>query len=103
MDKNNAIEISQKYLAKVRQNNIPVLSAWLFGSYAKGTFGENSDIDIALVLPENTISFATEVRLMTLRKGEETIIEPHVYAPREFNENTPIVSQIKKYGIRMFA
>jgi predicted nucleotidyltransferase len=103
MDKNSAIELSQQYLAKVRQSNIPVLSAWLFGSYAKGTFGEDSDIDLALVLPENAISFATEVRLMTLRKGEETIIEPHVYAPREFNERTPLVSQIKKYGVAVFA
>jgi predicted nucleotidyltransferase len=103
MDKNSALEISRQYVAKVRQDNIPVLSAWLFGSYAKGTFGKDSDIDIALVLPEEAISFATEVRLMTLRKGEETMIEPHVYAPREFRESTPMVAQIKMCGVPVLA
>jgi predicted nucleotidyltransferase len=68
MDKNDAITLSRQYLNKVRQNNIDVLDAWIFGSYAKGTYNEDSDIDIALVLPDNAVSFDTDVRLMVLRK-----------------------------------
>lgn len=30
-----------------------ILAAWLYGSYAKGTAGEHSDLDLALLLPES--------------------------------------------------
>ncbi|MDR2848769.1 MAG: nucleotidyltransferase domain-containing protein [Bacteroidales bacterium] len=99
MDKNDAIEIGKLYVNKVQKNNIPILEAWLFGSYAKGTFGKDSDIDIALVLPDNNVSFSTEVRLMTLRHGEETMIEPHLYGKKDFQANTPMTEQIRQYGI----
>jgi predicted nucleotidyltransferase len=101
MDKKDAIKISKSYLKKVKQNNINVLDAWLFGSYAKGNYTQDSDIDIALVLPDNLVSFDTDVRLMVLRKGEETIIETHTYSKDDFLTNTPIVTQIKKYGLRI--
>ncbi|MDR2811084.1 MAG: nucleotidyltransferase domain-containing protein [Tannerellaceae bacterium] len=44
MDKNEAIRISKNYIHKVRQNGIPVLDCWLFGSYAKDTYHKDSDI-----------------------------------------------------------
>lgn len=31
-----------------------VLAAWLYGSFAKGTANEQSDIDLALLLPEHS-------------------------------------------------
>ena len=34
-----------------------ILAAWLYGSFAKGTANEHSDIDLALLLPENTDSW----------------------------------------------
>ena len=45
-------EIEEKitrYLDELRKNNIPVSKAYLFGSYARGTYNRWSDIDIALV------------------------------------------------------
>jgi predicted nucleotidyltransferase len=101
MDKDDAIALSQQYLKKVRQHNIDVLDAWIFGSYAKGTYNEDSDIDIALVLPDNVVSFDTDVQLMVLRKGAETIIETHTYRKNDFLANTPITAEIKKYGFRI--
>jgi predicted nucleotidyltransferase len=101
MDKNDAIKIGKTYVEKARQHNIPVLEAWLFGSYVKGTHDKNSDIDIALILPDNEFSFATEVLLMTLRNGNETMIEPHLYGKNDFQEDTPMTVQIKKYGLQM--
>ena len=101
MDKNDVIELSRQYLKKVRQNNIDVLEAWIFGSYAKGTYNENSDVDIALVLPDNAVSFDTDVRLMVLRKGAETLIETHTYRKNDFLANTPVTAEIKKYGFRI--
>jgi len=101
MDKDNAIIISKKFVEKAKQNHIEILDAWIFGSYAKGNFNNNSDIDLALVLPENSISFDTDVRLMALRKGEETMIETHTYSKNDFSTNIPIVEQIKRFGFRL--
>jgi predicted nucleotidyltransferase len=101
MDKSDAIALSRQYLKKVRQNNIDVLDAWIFGSYARGNYSEDSDIDIALVLPDSAVSFDTDVRLMVLRKGAETLIETHTYRKHDFLVDTPITAEIKKYGIRI--
>lgn len=102
MDKNDAVKLSKKYLQKVKSSEIDFSEAWLFGSYAKGTQHDNSDVDIAIVLNEGVVkSFDTEVRLMVIRKGEETIIEPHAFTKDEFDYNIPIVNQIMNNGIRI--
>jgi len=93
--------LSKKYVEKIKQNRIDVLESWIFGSYAKGTYNEDSDIDLALVLPENCMSFDTDVRLMSLRKDDETIIETHTYSQHDFSTNIPIVEQIKRFGFRL--
>jgi len=101
MDKNDAIKLSRGYVDKVKKNRIEVLDAWLFGSYAKDNYNNDSDIDLALVLSENSLSFDTDVRLMTLRKGDETMIETHTYSIHDFSDNLPIIEQIKKFGFRL--
>jgi predicted nucleotidyltransferase len=101
MDTNDALKLSKEYVKKIKQNRFDVLDAWLFGSYAKGNYHDGSDVDIALVLPENSISIDTDVRLMSLRKGEETMIEVHTYSPGEFAANMPVVIQIRQHGYRL--
>jgi len=102
MDKNDALRISKGYLQRVKSSDLGFSEAWLFGSYAKGNQHDNSDIDIAIVLKDNVDhTFETEVKLMVIRKGDETLIEPHAFTKDEFNDNVPIVSQIIKYGERI--
>ena len=102
MDKNDAIRISVNYLEKLKSSNINFSEAWLFGSFAKGNQHENSDIDIAIVLDDSVSqSFDTEIQLMIIRKGEETMIEPHTFSKDDFNIRVPIVRQIIDYGIRI--
>jgi predicted nucleotidyltransferase len=101
MDKNDAVKISKRYVEKLKQNHIDVLDAWIFGSYARGDYHKDSDIDVALVLPENSVSFDNDVRLMAMRKGEETMIEIHTYSQNDFSANIPIVGQIKQYGFQI--
>ena len=57
--KNNAIvvgqndksanEIIDKYIDKLKKHNIDLVSVYLFGSYAKGTASDWSDIDLAII------------------------------------------------------
>ncbi len=102
MDKNDAIRIGIGYLNKLKESKIYFSEAWLFGSYARGRQHENSDIDIAIVLDENVShSFDTEIQLMIIRDGEETMIEPHAFSKEEFNNNIPIVKHIIDYGIKI--
>jgi predicted nucleotidyltransferase len=102
MDKNDALKISREYLKRVRKSNLDFTEAWLFGSYARGNQHENSDIDIAIVLNESgTHTFETDIQLMVIRTGEETLIEPHAFTKDEFTSNVPIVNQIMRYGERI--
>jgi predicted nucleotidyltransferase len=101
MDKNDAIILIKNYIEKLNTAGINVLDAWLFGSYAKGNYHENSDIDLALVLPDNFLSFDTDVKLMAIRQGNETIIETHTYSKNDFQSDLPIISQIKQYGLHI--
>jgi len=99
MDKNDAIRISKGYLRRVQNSDLEFSEAWLFGSYAKGNQHDNSDIDIAIVLKDNVKhTFETEVKLMVIRKGDETLIEPHAFTSDEFDSRVPIVNQIIRYG-----
>jgi uncharacterized protein len=102
MDKNDAVRISKRYLQRVLNSGLGFSEAWLFGSFAKGNQHENSDIDIAIILNDNiNNSFETEVKLMIIRKGDETLIEPHTFTKAEFDYRIPIVNQITKYGVRI--
>ncbi|NJK85554.1 MAG: nucleotidyltransferase domain-containing protein [Bacteroidales bacterium] len=102
MDKDNALKISKEYLNRLKKSDIGFSEAYLFGSFAKGTQNDNSDIDLAIVLNDNIDhTFETDVQLMIFRKGEETLIEPHAFSKDEFDFNLPIVNQIIKHGIKI--
>ncbi len=99
MDKRDAIDLALNYLKRVKANDIRISGAWLFGSFAKGEQNNNSDIDIAVILEKSEDNnFDTEVKLMAIRSGEETIIEPHPLSTEDFERRTPFVEQIISTG-----
>jgi len=86
----------------VTNSGIHFREAWIFGSYIKGSQNENSDIDLAIVLDDSDVNlFDTEVKLKIIRKGEETIIEPHVFTNSDFNTNNPFFQQIVNNGLKI--
>ena len=101
MDKKSALDLINIYINRLMSNNINVNSAYLFGSFAKGKNNENSDIDLALILDDYFDDFETQIKLMTLRKGEETIIEPHIFKKNDFSINNPFINEIVNSGIRI--
>ncbi|MCK8817145.1 nucleotidyltransferase domain-containing protein [Natroniella sulfidigena] len=49
LDKDRVVEIIRKYCSQ----NQDIVAVYLFGSLARGTFNQNSDVDIALMLNPN--------------------------------------------------
>ncbi|MCI8396447.1 MAG: nucleotidyltransferase domain-containing protein [Clostridia bacterium] len=96
------MKIVQKYVDKILEN-YDVEAIILFGSYAKGTEHEYSDIDIAVVTDdiENDI-FDEEVKLMILRRGIDYRIEPHIIRIKDYKEkNDPFIQEVVDTGIKV--
>lgn len=100
MDKAEALRIAEKYLKSI-DSKYTVLRAILFGSYAKGTFSENSDIDVAIILKNIPDVIDTQIDLMKLRRNIDLRIEPHPFRSDDFEVNNPLVNEIVKYGIEL--
>ena len=76
MDKSYVIECVRSFAEKARKN-LDVRQVILFGSYAKGTATENSDIDVAVITAtpvEDWLEASTE--LFRLRRDIDLFLEP---------------------------
>ncbi|MGV8095240.1 MAG: nucleotidyltransferase domain-containing protein [Mangrovibacterium sp.] len=100
MDKRQAIEIARKYIDSLK-NRYDIQSAILFGSYAKGTNHDDSDIDVAIILRHVNDIIDTQIELMKLRRQIDLRIEPHPFDYNDFNRTNPVVNEILKYGINI--
>ncbi len=97
MDKTEAIKIAQRYASAVK-SKFNYINIILFGSYAKGNFNEDSDIDIAIVFKDYSNLMDMQLELMRLRRKIDSRIEPHPFRESEFELSNPIVNEIIKYG-----
>ncbi len=100
MVKKSVINTAIKYLKNIPPE-LNVKKAYLFGSYAKGLEKEDSDIDIALVIGDMTDFFATQMKLMRLRRKIDLRIEPHPIGESDFTEMNPFAQEIQKSGIEI--
>lgn len=94
--------IVEQYIAIVKEN-YDVVAIILFGSYAKGTEHESSDIDIAIITDDiKTDKFDEEVKLTLLRRKIDNRIEPHIISIDDYeNDETPFVVEVKNTGIKV--
>jgi len=97
MDKNDALRIARQY-ASVIKTNYDCRQVFMFGSYAKGTNREESDIDIAVILKEFDNPIDIQLELMRLRRKIDSRIEPHPFREKDFNITNPVVNEILQYG-----
>lgn len=101
MDKNQAYEIARKYAAFIKESEKGVKKVYLFGSYAKGAFDEDSDIDVAIVFDALANTFDMQVELMKLRRKFDTRIEPHPFREEDFNISNPFANEILTKGYEL--
>lgn len=102
IDNREIMEIVEKYVEKVCEN-YQIEAIILFGSYAKGTWHEDSDIDIAIITNDikNNI-FDEELKLVKLRRKIDTRIEPHLISIEDYkNVETPLIQEIIDTGIKV--
>ena len=99
--------VNQRVIDTVRQyvmiipKDFGVKKAYLFGSFAKGSEKEESDIDIALVLENMPDFFYAQKQLMKLRRKIDLRIEPHPIKEQDFNSLNPFAYEIEKTGIEI--
>ena len=100
MDKREALEIAKKYVDSIclKYN---VSRAIMFGSFAKGTFNGDSDIDVAIVIKDVDDIIDAQIDLMKMRRGSDFRIEPHPFMFADFNRTNPVVNEILKSGIEI--
>ncbi|NOU18541.1 MAG: nucleotidyltransferase domain-containing protein [Bacteroidales bacterium] len=97
MDKTDALNVAKIYARAINQNysNIKV---FLFGSYAKGNYTDDSDIDIAVVFNDYNNLMDIQLELMRLRRKIDSRIEPHPFRAKDFELSNPLVNEILRYG-----
>ncbi|MBU2542895.1 nucleotidyltransferase domain-containing protein [Patescibacteria group bacterium] len=101
MSKSEAIKIVKKYAKELKKNNFSFSQIFLFGSYAKGSYKKDSDIDVAVV-SDQVKKFNNIFLLRRMRRQIDTRIEPHAFTIADFkNLSDPLVYEIKKTGIKI--
>jgi uncharacterized protein len=91
------------YISKVAEKNENLISAYIFGSYAKHIERPDSDIDVALIFDrlEDYEKFDVQVQLMLMASDFDCRIEPHPISQKDFNSNNPFVAEIKRTGVKI--
>ena len=96
------IEIIKDFVKQAEFHNVTIQKAVLFGSYAKGTNHEWSDIDLAVVSEDFEGIRINDSQLLFEPIIQTSVdIEPHTYRPEDFNEEDPFVKEILKHGVRI--
>jgi predicted nucleotidyltransferase len=97
MDKKTALKIARNYVTFIASHGYyKVRGAFLFGSYTKNHFTDESDIDIALVLEGYKDTVKELSKLMQLRRNFDLRIEPHPITKKDFKDDYPLNKEIKK-------
>ncbi len=94
MDKNETLVIIQRYISILKENNINVQYAYLFGSSVYDNNNPDSDIDLAIIIDKFDDSLSIQLKMMKLRRKIDTRLEPHPYTNKEWTEENPFIKEI---------
>ena len=93
--------IIRKYIVQVKQSK-HVSKAYIYGSYAKGSAGIWSGIDVAIISPDFSHDlFEERVFLTKLVLRFDDRIKPSPFRPEDFNLDNPLVNEISTSGIEI--
>ena len=96
MDKEQAIVLAKRYKEMVAER-LPLKALYLYGSYSKGNYREDSDIDIAVVVEQLDDNYFEDTPLLwKLRRKISNLIEPVLLIEDMSN---PLYCDIARTGI----
>lgn len=97
MDQEKVLSLAKEYAAAVREV-VDASAVFLYGSHAKGTATEDSDIDIAVVVKELPGDYLdTLSALWRLTRRVDQNIEPVLLTPDD--DSSGFLHTVKKTGI----
>lgn len=95
------MESINKYIEKISKY-YKIEAIILFGSYAKGTQNEDSDIDIAIISSDFKDIFDDMADLIGYTWKIDTRIEPHPISKEDYDKiATPFVQEVIDTGIKV--
>jgi uncharacterized protein len=99
MDKNEIINKVKQYRLLLK-DYIQLETVYLFGSYARDTYSEDSDIDVAIVVSNITGDFfSVNPLLWKLRRQIDDRIEPILIDKN--NDKSGFFDEIKRTGLEI--
>jgi len=103
LTRNAAIKTVRNYAKEINKQGINLRKVILYGSFAKGTQHEWSDIDVALVADDFTgVGILDTPRFSRINLQTPYMrIEPRTYSTDYFQESDPFIEEIKNTGIEI--
>ncbi|MDP2750699.1 MAG: nucleotidyltransferase domain-containing protein [Nanoarchaeota archaeon] len=100
MSKTEIKRIIREYGENLKKERFPFSSIYLFGSYAKGNYNKDSDIDIAIVSDISAENMEKKrLSIWRARRNVDYRIEPHLFTEKDFaNNSDPLAYEIRKTG-----
>lgn len=96
MDKEQAIKSAQRHKVAVAER-LPLKALYLYGSFSKGNYTADSDIDIAVVVEHMSDNYFEDTPLLwNLKREISNLIEPVLLTEDTSN---PLYADILKTGI----
>jgi predicted nucleotidyltransferase len=95
--------IVDEFARQLRENHIEYDSLVLFGSYARGDFHKDSDVDIAVISPHFGKNRLFErIKLMKISSKVDARIEPHPVSLKDWQEGwKQIIFEINRTGVKI--
>jgi predicted nucleotidyltransferase len=96
--------IAGQYISDVKQR-MPIDKVYLYGSYAKGTQREDSDIDLCFFsesfASKRTWDVLSELFYLKIKYDKELLIEPNAFPTSEIYNDNPFVKEIIRTGCEL--
>ena len=95
------LNIINEYIKEIKKH-YNITSIILFGSYAKGTENEDSDIDIAVISDDFEDIYDSMAVLMGMTWDIDARIEPHPIKKKDFDEESDyFIKEVIDTGIKV--
>jgi predicted nucleotidyltransferase len=98
--------IVQKYIDDV-QKAMPIDKVYLYGSYAKGTQNENSDVDLCFFSKaferRRTMDILTDLFYLKIKYDKDLLIEPNAFPLSELDNDNPFVNEVLRTGTEIYS